>query len=166
MSQKSVPDLVRRLRLAQKRLGWMKAIAGMAELDYEWLRECIIKGQISERLQTVLPPILERLESGELILRRHTTNSADWLISQYTLRERPAGAPTVQHRIVRAQDYSPWARCSACGNTRFSSFQCGPKTTTAGAGHIRQTNRGRRPGYFACDNCVDIPDRQMMGMVR
>jgi hypothetical protein len=71
-------------------------------------------------------------------------------VNKLLIEERPVDAPQFQRPIVRAAEHNRWARCIACGGTRFSGIK-------------RTRSDGEKPRYYACDGCVDTPDRVMMG---
>ena len=135
-----VPDLIRRLRLHSRRHGDIKAIAGMGEINHDHLRRIAREGRMSVRMQALLSAILERVDRGEVAFKMNTPRvKADAPVNSFIIEERPANAPMFQRRIVRANEYSRWARCSACGGIRFS-----PITRTGSLNPSVIT-------HFACD---------------
>jgi hypothetical protein len=147
-----VPELIRRLRLHSKRRGHIKAIAAMGEVDYYHLRKIIREGKITERMQTLLSAVLQKLDDREVLVRQNMPSIANGEnVNKMLIEERPPGAPLFQRRIVRANEYCRWARCIACGGTHFSPLR---RTLSLKTSAIT---------YYACDGCVDTPDRVMMG---
>jgi hypothetical protein len=152
MSSQLLPvhELIRRLRLHSTRRGNIKAIAGMGEIHYQHLRQITREGRMSVRMQALLSDILERVDRKEIIIKLNLPNAKD-NANKTLIEERPPDAPWTQRRIVRANEYSPWARCIACGGTHFSPLR---RTLSHKTSAIT---------YYACDSCVDTPDRVMMG---
>ncbi len=146
-----VHELIRRLRLHSTRRGNIKAIAGMGEIDYYYFRQIAHEGRMSVRMQALLSDILGRVDRGEVAIRLNPPTTDKDNANKLVIEERPADAPHFQRRIVRADEYCRWARCSACGGTHFSPLRrtLSHKTTAI--------------TYYACDGCVDTPDRVMMG---
>jgi hypothetical protein len=66
-----VPELIRRLRLHSERRGHIKAIAAMGEVDYYHLRKIIREGTITERRQTLLSELLQKLDNREVLVAEH-----------------------------------------------------------------------------------------------
>jgi hypothetical protein len=146
-----VSEIIRRLRLHQQHWGHITVIASMSDVSCETIRKIMRDGRMSLRLQTVLSDILERLDRKEIAIKRNSPTIAigDY-VNKTLIEERPHDAPYTQRRIVRASEYNRWARCSACGNAYFSGIK-------------RTRSDGEKPRYYACDGCVDTPDRIMMG---
>lgn len=145
-----VPELIRKLKL-HKQYKNLAAIAAMGEISYDGLRKTLRDGKMSVRMQTLLSEIVLRLDRGDVRIRKNPPKSAHGEnVGKFLLEERPVDAPQTQRRIVKACDYSKWARCIACGNTRFSMIR-------------RTLNGGEKPRYYACDGCVNDPERIMMG---
>ncbi len=115
-----VPELIRRLRLHSTRRGNIKAIAGMGEIDYCHLRRIVHEGRMSVRMQVLLSAILERVDRGEVAIRLNSPKTDQDNTNKVVIEDRPPDAPRFQRRIVRANEYSRWARCIACGGTHFS----------------------------------------------
>lgn len=143
-----VPELIRKLIL-HKQYKNLKGIAQMGEISYDGLRKLLRDGKMSVRMQTLLSEIVTRIDRGDVRFHRNNYRAKEH-INQYIIDDRPAGAPQTQRRIVRAVEYSRWARCIACGGTHFSSIK-------------HTLNFREAPRYYACDGCVDEPERIMMG---
>jgi hypothetical protein len=152
-----VPELTRRLRLHKAQRGDLAAIAAMAEIDAQYLKRVVREGKYSMRMADTLSRILDKIEHNELRWKKNTPKIAKRdghtdpeLINKTIIETRPVGAPQTQRRIVKACDYSEWARCNACGGLRFSAI-------------YRHTWFFEKPRYYACNSCVDTPERIMMG---
>jgi hypothetical protein len=90
--------------------------------------------------RAVVLSVIQQIDRGEVHFRRV---GQVWEIDY---RQPPARLPPPQPRILPATDYREWARCQTCGGHSFSSFRgLGGKV------------------YQACDSCVGLPDRQMLG---
>jgi hypothetical protein len=60
----------------------------------------------------------------EIVIKRDSPAIANGDYANKTLiEERPHDAPYTQRCIVRASEYSRWARCIACGGIRFSGIK-------------------------------------------
>jgi hypothetical protein len=146
-----VSEIIRRLRMHQQHLGHTTAIAAMSDVSRQTIHQIIRSGRMSLRLQTVLSDLLERLDRKEIVIKRNTPSIANGInVNKLLIEERPVDAPQFQRPIVRAAEHNRWARCIACGGTRFSGIK-------------RTRSDGEKPRYYACDGCVDTPDRVMMG---
>ncbi len=123
----------------------IKAIAAMAGVRRWTVWDCRDPDLISERLQTVLSPILRDIEAGRIRFVRKAIGSGDRGLRGSTFeveyRSPQAGRmPPPQPRMVRAADYNEWARCQSCGSPHFSAFG----------------------SYFGCDGCLGEGDRRML----
>jgi hypothetical protein len=146
-----VSEIIRRLRLHQQHWGYITVIASMSNVSCETIRKMMRDGRMSLRLQTVLSDILEHLDRQEIVIKRNSPAIAKGdYVNKTLIEERPHNAPYTQRRIVRASEYSRWARCIACGGIHFSGIK-------------RTRSDGEKPRYYACDSCVDTPERIMMG---
>jgi hypothetical protein len=146
-----VSEIIRRLQLHRQHWGHITVVASMSDVSCQTIRRIIRSRRMSLRLQIVLSDILERLDRKEIIIKHNTPAIAKGdNVNKLLIEERPADAPQVQRRIVRASEYSRWARCNACGNAYFSAIK-------------RTRSDGENPRYYACDGCVDTPERIMMG---
>lgn len=144
-----VPELIRKLKLHQQHQN-LRPIAQMADIDYQGLRKMMRIGKMSVRMQTLLSEIMQRLDRGDITYRRNVPKLANGEnVNKTLVEQRPPDAPYQQRRIVRAAEYSRWARCIACGGTHFSG--------------ISRTGHRYDFTYYACDDCVDTPERIMMG---
>jgi hypothetical protein len=113
----------------------ISAIAGMTGLDRSTIYEAR-RGIMSERVRAVLLPVIASIERGELRFRR---------VGQvWEYRQQPDRLPPPQPRVIPASDYREWARCQSCGSPHFSRFTADKV-------------------YYACDTCVGLADRQMLG---
>jgi hypothetical protein len=106
--------------------------------------------RMSMRMQIVLSEVLEQFDRREVVIKFDNPSFVSDTPNRVLIEERPAGAPYTQRRIVRAAEYSQWARCSACGG-HFSP--------------LRRTRSHKMSAitYYACDGCVDTAERVMMG---
>ena len=143
-----VRDLVRSLKLHKQRRHF-SVIAAMGEVSAKTLHTIVKTGKMTVRMQGLLSELLPRLDRGDFKVKHNAAGqvSPD-NVNKLLVEERPRDAPHTQRRIMRAAEYSPWARCIACGGTRFSGVK---------------RFRGHKFRYYACDDCVDTPDRIMMG---
>ncbi len=93
----------------------------MGEVDYYHLRKIIREGKITERMQTLLSELLQKLDNREVLVQQNMPSMANGEnVNKMLIEERPPGAPLFQRRIARANEYCRWARCIACGGADFS----------------------------------------------
>lgn len=115
------------------------AMAGVARWSLN--RYMLGRRQLPEYVQSALSPILRDIENGKIRFDRFERSGREWRIDY---RQPPVRMPPPQPRVIRAEDYNEWSCCQSCGGPRFSSF------------------RSDRV-YFACDSCVSLTDRRMLG---
>jgi hypothetical protein len=90
----------------------------MGEVDHYHLRKIIREGKITERMQTLLSEVLQKLDNREVLVRQNLPSMANGDVNKMLIEERPPGASLFQRRIVRANEYCRWARCIAPASTR------------------------------------------------
>lgn len=121
-----VHELIRRLRLHSTRRGNIKAIAGMGEIDYYYLRQIAHEGRMSVRMQALLSDILGRIDRGEVAIRLNSPKTNKDNANKVVIEERPPNAPHFQRRIVRADEYSRWGALQCLRRNPFLAAQKHP----------------------------------------